>query len=254
MDAAGHNPTVPAVLIPDDHNLGMVLCSLACLSSIIPGQNASSWILESRKNGVHSLMLSKIYIFRKTLEFDFEHIDGNFVDHVNEIYSSSCATGETPLSLNRAPKKPDDLYIILASLEAQDFDLGPINRQRVTTTELAIIIGFSLARRKQHVVASIPPDYLLHLGTVIVRGLRQDGPLSSDALSLYETLPMHHYAEKATNVEVNWTSTHGGNAEHPQIDLRTLLGRTLEVMNELSLNQQEIVKRLIALETWAKSG
>jgi hypothetical protein len=69
-------------------------------------------------------MLSKIYIFRKTLEFDFKHIDVNFVDHVHEIYTSSCATGEPPLLLSRAPKKPDDLYIILASLEAQDIDLG----------------------------------------------------------------------------------------------------------------------------------
>lgn len=162
----------------DTADLGGVVLSLASIIQILsPDTCISSLIKESKEKPLHLFILDNIYRLRKRLKFPKQYLRwetkhlkdyilklGGRLDYEVGVLNPLTAAGEDPF------------FAILAYLEDERLDIGPLKYHRVTSTEFAIILGCTLGRMGYHT----NPYYghtrsqMLRIGTAVACGVVKD--------------------------------------------------------------------------------
>ncbi|KAI7762663.1 hypothetical protein LZL87_013746 [Fusarium oxysporum] len=178
--------------LKDEH----MICLLACLHSIEQDQTVSSWMEEVRKAGSRPFLLSKVHTFRRALELLSKDVSADdFEELFNEIQVTFLQNNEFR-PITQACLIPDKWQDILASLKDQKYDLGGVEPRQATMTDIAIIIGFALARQKIYIDLCFISSRMLHIGAAIAHGIPQIGCPTPNSIPLYQAPPMQRHVAK----------------------------------------------------------
>jgi hypothetical protein len=164
-------------LVENDRGLKGIVLSLACLRRIVqPDVTIPSLLRESDERPPLSFTLNQINILRRELKLPYKYLRDTTEDlenYTNDIYITICETRPDISPIHDMPKEKASLPVILACLEQQVSDLGPIDWWKVKSIDFAIILGFRLGHAGWYAFPRHARLNMLQIGTGIALGLYQ---------------------------------------------------------------------------------
>lgn len=150
------------------------ILSLICLRRLFfPDDTLESLIEESKEKPPPSFALGQLYTLRQELGLSPKFLEDSVEQlevYTTEVYLRFCNTRDDIPPIYNLPQKEDTLHAILESLNhLASGDLGIDNRWKVTSIELAIILGFFLGDTRVFVFPQQARLNMFMVGTAIAR-------------------------------------------------------------------------------------